>query len=102
MTTNIINSRQPEITIKFTELVSLPVEGKKATINFESENGLNIVVEVTRKNAAKQLKKTADFEDWIGAASGKIDRIENGKIFVVGGALQVFEKKPKSQKEETV
>lgn len=94
-----INSRIPEITIKFTQELTLPVEGKKVNIAFKSENGLNILAEVTRKTAAKQLKKTEEFEDWIGAVAGKIDKIENNTIFVIQASLQVFEKKPKPPKD---
>ena len=92
-----INSRVPEITIKFTEKPELPPEGKKATLVFKSENGLDMSVQVTRKTAAKQVKKIDNFEDWVGAIAGKIDRIENGTIFVVEAGLQIFEKKPKEQ-----
>ena len=78
-----IASRQPEITVKFSELPSLPAEGKKATVEFVSESGLTVAFEVTRKNAAKQLKRTEGFEDWVGSASGKIEKVESNLIVAV-------------------
>lgn len=92
--------RKPEITIKFSEAPTLPAEGKKATIEFVAENKIKIIATFTRKTAAKQLNKTKEFEDWIGAIAGKIEKIEDGVIHLVEGGLQVFEKKKKQPKND--
>ena len=56
---------------------------------------------VNRKTLKKQVAKMDDFEDWVGALSGKIKTISaEGIVEVEGAGVQVFEKKKKEPKPE--
>ena len=91
-----IQGRIPELTIKFNEKPELPTEGKKVTLEIQAENNVIIKAEVNRKTLKKQVAKMDEFEDWVGALSGKIKSIStDGVIELEGAGLQVFEKKKK-------
>ena len=91
-----ITGRIPEITIKFTEKPELPTEGKKVTLEIKSENNITIKAELNRKTLKKQVAKMDEFEEWVGALSGKIKSISpDGVIELEGAGCQVFEKKKK-------
>ena len=93
-----IQGRIPEITIKFSEKPDLPTEGKKVTLEIQGENNVTIKAEVNRKTLKKQVAKMDDYEDWVGALSGKIANIStDGVIELTGAGLQVFEKKKKEE-----
>ena len=96
-----IQGRTPEITIKFSEKPELPTEGKKVTLEIQGENNVIVKAEVNRKTLKKQVAKMDDYEDWVGALSGKITQITpDGIIEIEGAGLQVFEKKKKEPKPE--
>ncbi len=89
-----IQGRTPEITIKFNSLPELPTEGKKVTLEILSENGIKVKTELNRKTLKKQVAKMEEYENWIGALSGKIKSIAPGGIVELEGAgVQIFEKK---------
>ncbi len=89
-----IIGRIPEITIKFTEKPDLPTEGKKVTLEIQGENNVTIKAEVNRKTLKKQVAKMDEYDEWVGALSGKIANIlSNGVIELEGAGLQVFEKR---------
>ncbi len=89
-----IQGKTPEITIKFSSLPELPTEGKKVTVEILSENNLKIKAELNRKTLKKQVAKMEEYENWIGALSGKIKSIAPGGIVELEGAgVQIFEKK---------
>ncbi|MGK7951971.1 MAG: hypothetical protein AB4368_25090, partial [Xenococcaceae cyanobacterium] len=91
-----IQGRTPEITIKFSSLPELPTEGKKVTLEILSENNLKIKAELNRKTLKKQVSKMEEYENWIGAMSGKIKSIAEGGIVELESAgIQVFEVKAK-------
>ncbi len=91
-----ITGRIPEITIKFSEKPNLPTEGKKVTVEIQAENNITIKAEVNRKTLKKQVAKMDEYDDWVGALSGKIKSISaNGVVEVEGAGIQVFEKKKK-------
>ncbi len=91
-----IQGRTPEITIKFSSLPDLPTEGKKVTLEILSENNLKIKAELNRKTLKKQVSKMEEYENWIGAMSGKIKSIAPGGIVELESAgIQVFEVKAK-------
>ena len=91
-----ITGRIPEITIKFSEKPDLPTEGKKVTLEIQAENNITVKAEVNRKTLKKQVAKMDEYEDWVGALSGKIANIStDGIIELEGAGLQVFEKKKK-------
>lgn len=93
-----LKSRTPEITIKFEELPELPTEGKRAVLRIQSECGIKLAADLNRKNAAKQIKKTGEFEAWIGIISGKVSGFEaDGTILIEGAGLQIMEKKMKKE-----
>ncbi len=102
-----ITGRIPEITIKFSEQPELPTEGKKVTVEIQGENNVTVKAEVNRKTLKKQVAKMDEFEEWVGALSGKIKSISaDGVIELEGAGLQVFEKKkkepsPDNDKEST-
>lgn len=96
-----IQGRIPEITIKFSEKPELPTEGKKVMVEIQGENNVTVKAEVNRKTLKKQVAKMDDFEDWVGALSGKIKTISaEGIVEVEGAGLQVFEKKEKEPKPD--
>ncbi len=102
MTTIMINGKQPEITVKFTERPELPEQGKKVTLEITGENGIIVKGELNRKTLAKQVQKIDNFEDWIGAFSGTISEItDEGVVMVERGSVQIFERKKKVKPEET-
>ena len=81
------------------EKPELPTEGKKVTLEIQSENNVTIKAEVNRKTLKKQVAKMDEYDDWVGALSGKIKSIlSNGVIELEGAGLQVFEKKKKEPK----
>ncbi len=87
-----IQGKTPEITIKFNSLPDLPTEGKKVTLEILSENNLKIKAELNRKTLKKQVSKMEEYENWIGAMSGKIKNIAPGGIVELESAgIQVFE-----------
>ncbi len=91
-----IQGRIPEITIKFSDQPELPTEGKKVTVEIFGENNVTIKAEVNRKTLKKQVAKMDEYEEWVGALSGKIKSISaNGVVEVEGAGIQVFEKKKK-------
>ena len=96
-----IQGRTPEISIKFSEKPELPTEGKKVTLEIQGENNVIVKAEVNRKTLKKQVAKMDEFEDWVGALSGKIAQITTeGVIEIEGAGLQVFEKKKKEPKPD--
>ena len=96
-----ITGRIPEITIKFSEQPELPTEGKKVTLEIQGENNVTIKAEVNRKTLKKQVAKMDEYEEWVGALSGKIAQITTeGVIELEGAGLQVFEKKKKEPKPD--
>ena len=96
-----IQGRIPEITIKFSEKPDLPTEGKKVTLEIQGENNVIVKAEVNRKTLKKQVAKMDQFEDWVGALSGKIAQItDEGVIEIEGAGVQVFEKKKKEPKPD--
>ena len=91
-----ITGRIPEITVKFNSKPDLPAEGKKVTLEIQTENNITIIAELNRKTLKKQVAKMDEYEEWVGALSGKIASISaNGVIELSGAGLQVFEKKKK-------
>lgn len=90
-----IQGRIPELTIKFNEKPNLPAEGKKVLIEIKDERNVTVKAEVNRKTLKKQVAKMDEYDDWIGALSGKILSINDGVIELEGAGLQVFEKKKK-------
>ena len=91
-----IQGRIPEITIKFTDRPDLPAEGKKVSLEIQTENNLTIKAEVNRKTLKKQVAKMDEYEEWVAALSGKITQITpDGVVELEGASVQVFEKKKK-------
>ncbi len=91
-----IPGRIPEVTIKFNERPELPTEGKKVTVEIKGDNNTIVKAEVNRKTLKKQVAKMDEYEEWIGALSGKIKSIsDEGIIEVEGAGIQVFERKKK-------
>ena len=95
-----IEGRIPELTIKFSQKPNLPTEGKKVLVEIQGERNVTVKAEVNRKTLKKQVAKMDEYEDWIGALSGKILSINDGVIELEGAGLQVFEKKKKEAKSE--
>ena len=97
-----ITGRIPEITIKFSEKPDLPTEGKKVTVEIQGENNVTIKAEVNRKTLKKQVAKMDEFEDWVGALSGKIKSVSaDGVIELEAAGVNVFEKKKKEPKPDS-
>ena len=111
-----IQGKIPELTIKFSEKPNLPAEGKKVLVEIQGERNVNrsiahagvspacldlkVKAEVNRQTLKKQVAQMDEYEDWIGALSGKIPSINNGVIELEGADLHVFEKKKKEPKPE--
>ena len=96
-----LNGKQAEITVKFTERPDLPEQGKKVTLQITGENGIVVKAEVNRKTLAKQVQKMDTFAEWVAALSGKISEITtDGMVILEGGNVQVFEKKQKVKPED--
>ena len=96
-----LNGKQPEITVKFTERPELPEQGKKVTLQVTGENGIIVKGELNRKTLAKQVQKIDNFEDWIGALSGTISEITSeGVVILERGSVQIFERKKKVKSSE--
>ena len=94
--TIMINGKQPEITVKFTERPEVPEQGKKVGLQITGENGIVVKGELNRKTLAKQVQKIENFEDWIGAFSGAISEITpEGVVILERGSVQIFERKKK-------
>jgi len=97
-----ILGRIPEITIKFSSKPDLPTEGKKVILEIQAENNVTIKAEINRKTLKKQVAKMDEYEEWVGALSGKIANIStNGVVELEGAGLQVFEKKKKEPSSDT-
>ena len=93
-----VQGRTPEITVKFTQRIELPAEGKKVSIEVQGENDIRVKAMVNRKTLKKQVAKMDEFEDWVGALSGKIAQIgSDGVIELESAGVQVFEKKKKQE-----
>ena len=91
-----IQGRTPEITIKFSEKPELPTEGKKVTITIQGENKIVVKAEMNRKTLNKQVSKMDEYENWVGAMSGKLKGISpEGIVELESVGLQVFELKAK-------
>ena len=100
--TIMINGRQPELTVKFTERPELPEQGKKVELQVTGENGIIVKGELNRKTLAKQVQKIDNFEDWIGAFSGTISEItDQGVVILERGSVQIFERKKKVKSSES-
>ncbi len=92
-----INGRQPEMTVKFSERPDVPAQGKKVTLQVTGENGIVVKAELNRKTLAKQVEKMDNFADWVAALSGKIAKVSpDGVIELDRAGVNVFEKKPKA------
>ena len=101
ITTIMINGKQPEITVKFTERPEVPEQGKKVGLQVTGENGIVVKGELNRKTLAKQVQKIDNFEEWIGAFSGTISEITlEGVVILERGSVQIFERKKKVKPEE--
>ncbi len=99
--TIMINGKQAEITVKFTERPELPEQGKKVELQVTGENGIIVKGELNRKTLAKQVQKIDNFEEWIGAFSGTISEItDQGVVILERGSVQIFERKKKVKQEE--
>ena len=97
-----IQGKTPEITIKFSSLPELPTEGKKVTLEILSENNLKLKAELNRKTLKKQVSKMEEYENWIGAMSGKIKSIAPGGIVELESAgIQIFEVKAKDSEAKS-
>ena len=91
-----IPGRVPEITIKFSEKPELPTEGKKVTVAIQGENKIVVKAEMNRKTLKKQVAKMDEYENWVGAMSGKLKGIDpEGIVELESVGLQVFEVKAK-------
>jgi len=100
--TIMVKGRIPEITVKFNEKIELPSEGKKVSIEVQGENAIRVRAELNRKTLKKQVAKMEEFEDWVGALSGKITQVTpEGVIELEAAGVQVFEKKKKEQPSES-
>ena len=97
-----INGRQPEMTVKFSQRPDVPTQGKKVTLQVTGENGIVVKAELNRKTLKKQVAKMDSFADWVGALSGKIARTSpDGVIELESAGVNVFEKKPKAAESTT-
>ncbi|MEL4896124.1 hypothetical protein [Crocosphaera sp. Alani8] len=96
-----LNGKQPEMTVKFTERPELPEQGKKVTLQVTGENGIVVKAEVNRKTLAKQVQKMDSFADWVAAFSGKVLEITTDGVVILEAAnVQVFQRKQKVKEEE--
>jgi hypothetical protein len=94
--TIMVPGRIPEITVKFNSKIELPSEGKKIALEVQGENNIRVRATVNRKTLKKQVAKMEEFEDWVGALSGKINQVlPDGVIELDHAGIQVFEKKKK-------
>jgi len=99
--TIMVKGRIPEITVKFNEKIEIPSEGKKISIEVQGENEVRVRALLNRKTLKKQVAKMEEYEEWVGALSGKITQISpEGVIELEAAGVQVFEKK-KKEKEST-
>ncbi len=70
-------------------------------MEIQGANNAIVKAEVNRKTLKKQVAKMDEFEDWVGALSGKIAQITTeGVIEIEGAGLQVFQKKKKEPKPD--
>ena len=100
--TIMINGKQAEITVKFTERPEVPEQGKKVELQVTGENGIVVKGELNRKTLAKQVQKIDNFEEWIGAFSGTISEITpEGVVILERGSVQIFERKMKVKTNES-
>jgi hypothetical protein len=97
-----IDGRQPEMTVKFTERPEVPAQGKKVTLQITGENGIVVQAELNRKTLAKQVEKMDNFQAWVGALSGKVAAISpQGVVTLEAAGVQVFERQDKTKTAET-
>jgi hypothetical protein len=67
-------------------------------LEIQGENNITVKAEVNRKTLKKQVEKMDEYEEWVGALSGKIIRVStDGVIELEGAGCQVFEKKKKEE-----
>ena len=96
-----LNGKQPEMTVKFTERPELPEQGKKVTLQVTGENGIVVKAEVNRKTLAKQVQKMDSFAEWVAAFSGRVSEITTDGVVILEAAnVQVFQRKQKVKEEE--
>lgn len=100
--TIMVKGRIPEITVKFNEKIELPSEGKKVSIEVQGENAIRVRALLNRKTLKKQVAKMEEYEDWVGALSGKITQVTpEGVIELEAAGVQVFEKKKRDQASDS-
>jgi hypothetical protein len=93
---SVIEGKQPEMTVKFSERPMLPEQGKKVTLEVRGEGGIVVRAELNRKTLAKHVEKMDSYADWVGALSGKVAKISaEGIVELETAGVQVFEKKAK-------
>jgi hypothetical protein len=93
---SVIEGKQPEMTVKFSERPALPEQGKKVTLEVRGEGGIVVRAELNRKTLAKHVEKMDSYADWVGALTGKVAKISaEGIVELETAGIQVFEKKAK-------
>lgn len=91
-----VKGRTPEITIKFNEKIDLPSKRPKVPIEVQGENNIKIRAMLNYKTLKKQVAKMEEYEEWVGALSGRITNISpDGIVELEAAGIQVFEKKKK-------
>ncbi|MGV2830766.1 hypothetical protein [Myxosarcina sp. GI1(2024)] len=71
---------------------------RQQNLEIQGENNVIVKAEVNRKTLKKQVAKMDEYEEWVGALSGKIKSVStDGVIELEGAGLQVFEKKKKEE-----
>lgn len=94
--TIMVKGRIPEITIKFSEKIELPSQRPKVSIEVQGENNIKVRALLNYKTLKKQVAKMEEYEEWVGALSGKLTKISpDGIVELDSAGLQVFEKKKK-------
>ena len=90
-----------EVTIKFTGGLpqANPAPNKKVEVNIADQNGVNFSVLLNAKSWRKAESNAQAFTDWVGAISGKLGQPTSNGFTVEGAGIQIFQKKPKEQKE---
>ncbi|BAY87950.1 hypothetical protein NIES267_74740 (plasmid) [Calothrix parasitica NIES-267] len=90
-----------EVTIKFTGGLpqANPAPNKKVEVNITDQNGVNFSVLLNAKSWRKAESNAQAFTDWVGAISGKLGQASDGGFTIEGAGVQIFERKPKEQKE---
>ncbi len=90
-------SVKSEITIKFNgELpTASSAPNKKVEVELTDQNGIVFTALINAKSWRKPESSAAEFADWAGAISGKLDKTERG-FEIIDAGVQIFEKKPKT------